>query len=187
MKIDGSAIRPGMVLEYNGRLVLVSNIKIGTPGNLRSFNQVEMKDIKTGTKTNYRFGSDEKVDRVQLEQQEYQYLYAEGDMLIFMDNKSYEQIHMNKELVGDALVFLQENMNVSIESHEGEPLSVALPETVIMEIVETEPVVRGQTAASSYKPAMLANGVRVMVPPFIETGTRVVVNTGDSSYVERAK
>src|SRR5580692_1552376 len=107
MKIDGSAIRPGMVLEYNGRLVLVTNIKIGTPGNLRSFNQVEMKDVKTGTKTNYRFGSDEKVDRVQLDQKEYQYLYAEGDMLVFMDNQSYEQIHMNKEMVGDRLPFLQ--------------------------------------------------------------------------------
>lgn len=187
MKIDGSAIRPGMVLEYNGKLVVVSNIKIGTPGNLRAFNQVEMKDIKTGTKTNYRFGSDEKVERVQLDQKEYQYLYAEENMLVFMDNESYEQIHMNKELVGDAIVFLQENMNVSIESYEGEPLSVALPETVIMEIVETEPVVKGQTAASSYKPAILSNGVRVMVPPFIETGTRIVVNTADASYVERAK
>lgn len=187
MKIDGSAIRPRMVLEYNGRLVLVTNIKIGTPGNLRSFNQVEMKDVKTGTKTNYRFGSDEKVDRVQLDQKSYQYLYAEGDMLVFMDNENYEQIHMKKELVGDAIAFLQENMNVMIESYEGESLSVALPETVIMEIVETEPVVKGQTAASSYKPATLSNGVRVMVPPFIESGTRIVVNTVDASYVERAK
>lgn len=187
MKIDGSAIRPGMVLEYNGRLVLVTNIKIGTPGNLRSFNQVEMKDVKTGTKTNYRFGSDEKVDRVQLEQKEYQYLYPEENMLVFMDNETFEQIHMNKELIGEAIAFLQENMNVMIESYEGEALSVALPETVVMEIVETEPVVKGQTAASSYKPAKLSNGVRIMVPPFIETGTRVVVNTRESAYVERAK
>lgn len=187
MKIDGSAIRPGMVLEYNNRLVLVTNIKIGTPGNLRAFNQVEMKDIKTGTKTNYRFGSDEKVERVQLEQKEYQYLYDEGDMLVFMNNENYEQIHLNKELVGEAIAFLQENMNVMIESYEGESLSVALPETVIMEIVETEPVVKGQTASSSYKPAKLENGARVMVPPFIETGTKIVVNTTDSSYVERAK
>jgi len=186
MKIDGSAIRPGMVLEYNGKLVLVTNIKIGTPGNLRSFNQVEMKDVKTGNKSNYRFGSDEKVDRVQLDQKEFQYLYPEGEMLVFMDNESFEQIHMNKEMVGEALPFLQENMNVMIESYEGEPLSVALPETVIMEIVETEPVVKGQTASSSYKPAKLSNGVRVMVPPFIDAGTRVVVNTSDSSYVERA-
>jgi len=187
MKIDGSAIRGGMVLEYNGRLVVVTNIKIGTPGNLRSFNQVEMKDVKTGNKINYRFGSDEKVDRVQLDQKEYQYLYPEGDMLVFMDNESFEQIHMNKDMVGERLPFLQENMNVMIESYEGEPLSVALPDTVVMEIVETEPVVKGQTASSSYKPAKLSNGVRVMVPPFIDTGTRIVVNTQDSSYVERAK
>ncbi len=187
MKIDGSAIRQRMVLEYNGRLVLVTNIKIGTPGNLRSFNQVEMKDVKTGTKTNYRFGSDEKVERVQLDQKEFQYLYEESDMLVFMNNENYEQIHVNKELVGDALPFLQENMNVIIESYESEPLSVTLPETVIMEITETEPSVRGQTAASSYKPAILSNGVRILVPPFIETGTRVVVNTVEASYIERAK
>lgn len=187
MKIDGSAIRPGMVLEYNGKLVVVTNIKIGTPGNLRAFNQVEMKDIKSGNKINYRFGSDEKVDRVQLDQKEYQYLYPEENMLVFMDNENYEQIHMQKEMVGDALAFLQENMNVMIESYEGAPLSVTIPEQVVMEIVETEPVVRGQTAASSYKPAMLSNGVRIMVPPFIESGTRVVVNTVEASYVERAK
>jgi elongation factor P len=187
MKIDGSAIRPRMVLEYNGRLVLVTNIKIGTPGNLRSFNQVEMKDVKTGTKTNYRFGSDEKVERVQLDQKKFQYLYAEGDMLVFMDNENYEQIHVSKDMIGDGMAYLQENMEVIIESYEGEPLSVELPATVILEITETEPVVKGQTAASSYKPAILTNGVRVMVPPFIEAGTRVVVNTVENSYVERAK
>src|ERR1700735_5543228 len=119
MKIDGSAIRGGMVLEYNGKLVLVTNIKIGTPGNLRSFNQVEMKDVKTGTKTNYRFGSDEKVERVQLDPKEYKDHYAEDEMLVFMDNESYEQLHMKKEMVGDSLPFLQENMNVMIESYEG--------------------------------------------------------------------
>jgi elongation factor P len=108
-------------------------------------------------------------------------------MLVFMDNENYEQIHMHKDMVGDGLAFLQENMNVMIETYEGEPLSVALPDTVILEISDTEPVVKGQTAASSYKPATLTNGVRVMVPPFIESGTKIVVNTADSSYVERAK
>ena len=134
MKIDGSAIRPRMVLEYNGKLVLVTNIKIGTPGNLRAFNQVEMKDIKTGTKTNYRFGSDEKVERVQLDQKEYQYLYEEGEMLVFMDNQNYEQIHIMKDMVGDGMPYLQENMNVMIESFEGEALSVfAIPPTTSRE------------------------------------------------------
>src|SRR5262249_54738009 len=158
------------------KLVLVTTIKIGTPGNKRGFNQVEMKDIDTGTKFNYRFASDEGVERVQLEQKEYQYLYEEGGMLVFMDNQNYEQIHMSKELVADRIAFVQENMNVWSEPHEGKPLSVALPQPVIMEIFATEPVVKGQTAASSYKPATLTNGVRIMVPPFIEAGTKVVVN-----------
>jgi elongation factor P len=187
MKIDGSAIRPGMVLEYNGKLVVVINIKIGQPGNLRAFNQVEMKDVKTGAKANYRFSSDEKIERVQLDQKDYQYLYADGDQLFFMDNESFEQLQMNKALVGEALPFLQENMTVSIESYEGDPLSVSLPETVVAVIRETEPVVKGQTAASSYKPAILENGVRVMVPPYIEAGTRIVVKPFDQSFVERAK
>ena len=186
MKIDGSAIRSGMVLDYKDRLVLVVSSRIGTPGNLHAFNQVEMKDIRNGTKINYKFTS-EKVERVQLEQKDYQYLYAEEDMLVFMDNETYEQIHLNKENLGDSLPFLQENMVVKIESYEGEPLSVTLPETVVMEISETEPVVKGQTASSSYKPAILTNGVRVMVPPFIDAGTKIVVNTSDATYVERAK
>jgi len=174
------------VLDYKGKLVLVTSIKIGTPGNLHAFNQVEMRDIRSGTKINYKFTS-EKVERVQLEQKEYQYLYEDSNMLVFMDNQSYEQIHLDKQAVGDALPFLQENMNVTIEFYEGEALSVTLPETVIMEITETEPVIKGQSVSSSYKPALLANGVRVMVPPFIAVGTKIVVNTSDSSYVERAK
>ena len=186
MKIDGSAIRSGMVLDYKDRLVLVVSSRIGTPGNLHAFNQVEMKDIRNGTKINYKFTS-EKVERVQLEQKDYQYLYAEEDMLVFMDNETYEQIHLNKENLGDSLPFLQENMVVKIESYEGEPLSVTLPETVVMEISETEPVVKGQTASSSYEPAILTNGVRVMVPPFVDAGTKIVVNTSDATYVERAK
>ena len=186
MKIDGSAIRAGMVLDYKDRLVLVVSSRIGTPGNLHAFNQVEMKDIRNGTKINYKFTS-EKVERVQLEQKDYQYLYAEGEMLVFMDNESYEQIHLSKENLGESFPFLQENMTVKIESYEGEPLSVTLPETVVMEISETEPVVKGQTASSSYKPAILTNGVRVMVPPFVDAGTKIVVNTSDATYVERAK
>jgi len=186
MKIDGSAIRTGMVIEFKGKLMLVVSIKIGTPGNLHAFNQVEMRDIRSGTKVNYKFTS-EKVERVQLEQKNYQYLYEDNNMLVFMDNETYEQIHVDKQLVGDALPFLQENMNTVIEFYEAEPLNITLPGSVIMEIVETEPVVKGQTASSSYKPAILSNGVRVMVPPFIDAGTKIVVNTVDATYVERAK
>lgn len=188
MKIDGSAIRAGMVLEYNTKLYLVVRHEIRTPGNLRAFNQIEMKDVVNGTKQNVRFNSGEMIERVSLEQRDYQYLYAEGDNLVFMDNENYEQITLSKELVGpDRLPFLQENMQVRIESHEGRPLSIQLPETVVLTIEEADPVVKGQTASSSYKPAKMENGVRVMVPPFIEAGTKIVVRVEDSSYIERAK
>ncbi len=187
MKIDGSAIRPGMVLEMDKRLWLVTRIQIGTPGNLRSFNQVDMKDIQSGNKSNKRFASNESVERVRLDEQTYQFLYAEGELLTFMDQTSYEQIQLPKELLGDSLPFLQDGMEVSIQLYEEKPLSVTLPEKVTLEIAETEPTVKGQTASSSYKPATLSNGVRTLVPPFIEAGTKIVVMTADASYVERAK
>ncbi len=187
MRVDGSAVRAGMVIDYEGKLWLVVKHEIRTPGNLRSFNQVELKDIKTGTKNNLRFASDERIERVSLDQKPCNFLYAEGDLLTFMDNESYEQMVMSKDLVGDALPFLQDGMTVSIESYEGKPISVALPETVVMKIVEADPVVKGQTASSSYKPAILENGVRVLVPPFIAAGEKIVVRTSDSTYMERAK
>lgn len=187
MKIDGSAIRAGMVLEYQNKLYLVVKHEIRTPGNLRAFNQIEMKDVMNGTKQNVRFNSGEMVERVSLEQRDYQYLYADGDNLVFMDQENYEQITLPTDIVGERLPFLQENMQVKIETHEGRPLSIALPDTVVLRIAEADPVVKGQTAASSYKPAIMENGVRVMVPPFVESGTRIVVRVEDSSYVERAK
>ena len=124
---------------------------------------------------------------MRLDQKDYQFLFADGDMLTFMDNDTYEQIAVHKDLVGEPVVFLQEGMTVTIESYEDEPISVMLPDTVVMQIVEADPVVKGQTASSSYKPAVLENGTRIMVPPHIESGIRVVVNTFDASYVERAK
>ena len=186
MKIDGSAIRPGMVIENKNKLWLVTRIEIKTPGNLRGFNQVEMKDIRSGNKDNVRFSSSESVERVRLEEKEYQFLYAEDNLLTFMDQESYEQVQLSKENLGEQLPYLQDGMKVSIQTHEGEAIAVTLPEKVILEITETEPTVKGQTASSSYKPATLENGVRVMVPPFIDVGTRIVVNTSDSTYVERA-
>jgi len=136
---------------------------------------------------NERFRASETVERVRLDQKEYQYLFADGDFLTFMDNDTFEQVTVNSDLVGEPAVFLQDGMTVTIESYEGDPISVLLPDTVVMEIVEADPVVKGQTASSSYKPAKLENGVRIMVPPHIESGTRVVVNTADGSYSERAK
>uniref|UniRef100_UPI0035C67229 elongation factor P n=1 Tax=Sphingobium sp. TaxID=1912891 RepID=UPI0035C67229 len=128
------------------------------------------------------------VERARLDEKEYQYLYADGESFTFMDNETYDQVTMTAEMIGEeAVPFLQENMNVMVESYEGEPIGVTLPQQVVMEIVEADAVVKGQTASSSFKPAVLENGVRIMVPPHIETGTRVVVNTEDRSYVERAK
>jgi elongation factor P len=187
MRIDGSAVRMGMVVEYQNKLWLVVKHEIRTPGNLRSFNQVELKDVKTGTKNNVRLASDEKVERVTLDSKACNFLYAEGDMLTFMDNENYEQFVMHKDMVGTALPFLQDGMTVTVESYEGKPISVALPSKVTLTIVEADPVVKGQTAASSYKPAILENGVRVMVPPFLSTGERIVVDTANLTYVERAR
>jgi elongation factor P len=187
MKIQGVEIRPGNILEYNGKLWAVLKTQHVQPGKGGAYMQVEMKDIRAGTKLNERFRSADTVEKVRLDTHDYQFLFAEGDMLTFMDEQTFEQITINKELVGDPVVFLQEGMKVIIESYEESPVSVELPQTVIMEIVEADAVVKGQTASSSYKPAVLANGVRVMVPPFIESGEKIVVNTADSSYVERAK
>ena len=180
-------IRIGNVLEHKGRLWLVSKTNHVKPGKGGAFNQVEMKDIKEGTKLNERFRSNDKVELVRLDQFDYQYLYAEDDKLVFMHPENYEQISLDSSLLGDSLPFLQDGMTAVIEFYETDPLSVKLPEKVTQEVVETEPVVKGQTAASSNKPAILDNGVRIMVPPFINVGDKVVVHTGELSYVERAK
>jgi elongation factor P len=148
---------------------------------------VELKEIRDGTKLNERFRSSQDVERVRLDQRRYQYLYGDGDMLTFMDNETYEQITLHKDLIGEPVVYLQESMTVTIESYEGSPISIMLPDSATLAVVEADPVVKGQTAASSHKPALLENGVRTMVPPHIETGARVVVSTVDGSYIERAK
>ncbi|MGD9741709.1 MAG: elongation factor P [Dongiaceae bacterium] len=187
MKINGNAIRPGNVIEHEGRLWRAVKIMHTQPGKGGAYLQVELKDIRAGTKLNERFRSSETVERVRLDEKEYQFLFADGDLFTFMDSDTFEQITLAEELIGEPAVFLQDGMVVTVESYEGSPISVELPETVIMQIVEADPVVKGQTAASSYKPAKLSNGVRVMVPPHVESGTRIVVNTADASYVERAK
>ena len=187
MKIDGNAIRPGNIIEHQGRLWRAVKCQHVKPGKGGAFLQVELKDVRDGTKLNERFRSSETVERVRLDAHDYQFLYAAGDEFTFMDTGTFEQVTLSAELIGEPAVFLQEGMTVSVESYEGSPISVTLPETVVMRIVEADPVVKGQTAASSYKPAKLENGVRVMVPPHIESGTRIVVNTGDASYVERAR
>jgi elongation factor P len=188
MKISANSIRAGNILEHEGQLWVVAKQPEHTkPGKGGAYVQVEMKNIKTGNKTNIRFSSTETVEKAFLEQKDYQYLYPEGNNLIFMDTETFEQITLNKDILGDRLSFLSENMTVVVEFYQETPLNVELPSTVILEITETDPVIKGSTVTSSYKPAILENGVRVMIPPYIETGQKIVVKTEDSSYVERAK
>lgn len=187
MKINGNAVRPGMVIEHKGGLWRAVKIQQTQPGKGGAYNQVELRNLRDGTKLNERFRAAENVERVRLDERPYQYLYADGDQLTFMDGETYEQITLSADMVGEARVFLQDGMDVMIQSYEGETMSVALPETVTLAVTETEPVIKGQTAASSFKPALLENNVRTMVPPHIDVGTRVIINTADGSYAERAK
>ena len=187
MKINGNEIRPGYVLEHKDRLWMVVKAEHVKPGKGPAYQQVELKDLVDGTKLNERFRAAETVERVRLEEKEYQYLYEEGEQLNLMEQETFEQMTIGKELLGDSLPFLQEGMAITVQTYEGRPLMVRLPDTSVLEVIEADPVVKGQTAAASYKPAVLENGVRIMVPPHIEAGTRVVVNIALASYVERAK
>ena len=186
MKINGNAIRPGNVIEHRGSLWRAVRIQHTQPGKGGAYLQVELKNLIDNTKLNERFRSSESVEKVRLEQKDYQFLYEDGDMLCLMDNETYEQINVGKDLAGDAAVYLQDGMTVTVESYEDKPLAVILPEHVTLEVVETEPTVKGQTAAASYKPAIMDNGVRIMVPPFVQTGEKVVVDTTTGEYVKRA-
>ncbi len=186
MKINGNEIRPGNVIEHQGKLWIAVKTSHVKPGKGPAYCQVELKNVMDGTKLNERFRSAETVERVRLEQKDYQFLYAEDDMLVFMDTDTYEQIHIPKDFLGERAAFLQDGMMVRVESYETTPIGVSLPDQVTLAVAEAEPVVKGQTAASSYKPALMENGVRVMVPPFISVGERIVVDTNELTYVRRA-
>ncbi len=188
MKINGNAVRPGMVIEHQGKLWRAVKIQHTQPGKGGAYLQVELKDIRGGSKLNERFRASETVERARLDQKKHQYLFAADDMYTFMDTETYEQISLAGELIGEEQVgYLQDGMEVTIESFEGSPISLQLPDQVTLEVTEADAVVKGQTAASSYKPAVLENGMRTMVPPHIEMGTRIVVATADCTYMERAK
>ncbi|MBI1301980.1 MAG: elongation factor P [Alphaproteobacteria bacterium] len=181
-------LRAGNIIEYNGKLCVVVKNEIQQPGKGASVSQVELRDIRTGNKDNVRFRTQETVERVRLEQTEYQYLYSD-DEIHLMNTKTFEQITVTKEQMGEQAAYLQENMIVEVETFEGEPLNFTLPDRIIMKIVEAEPVIKGQTATTSYKPAILENGEKVMVPPHIEVGTKIVVRLEDGvgTYLERHK
>lgn len=187
MKVNANTLRSGNVVEYNGKLCVVVKNDLVQPGKGAAVAQVELRDLRTGNKDNVRFRTQETVERVRLEQDEYQFLYADGEECHFMNNENYEQITISKDIIGPPAAYLQEGMIVEVESFEGEPLGVKLPDSVVVEIVEAEPVVKGQTATTSYKPAILDNGEKVMVPPHIESGTKIVVRIEDGTYVERFK
>ena len=187
MKINANTIRPGMVIEHDGKQWAVLKIQLIQPGKGGAFIQVEMRDLRSGIKTNERWRTQDTVEKLNTEEKECQFLFQDGESFTFMDNETYEQFTLNKDVVGDAADFLQDGMAVTVNTVEGSPIGIELPQTVTLTVVEADPVVKGQTASSSYKPAVLENGIRIMVPPHVVSGTRVVVNTTDRSYVERAK
>jgi len=185
-KINGNEIRPGNVLEHDGGLWAAVKVGHVKPGKGGAFAQVEMKNLRDGRKLNERFRSDDKVERVRLEQKDQQFLYETDGRLVVMDMDTFEQVELDAEILGDRRPFLQDGMTVTVEYYGEEALNVALPQKVICKIVETEPVVKGQTAANSFKPALLDNGVRVLVPPFVGQDESIVVNTETFEYSERA-
>jgi elongation factor P len=187
MKINGNAVRAGNIIEYDGKIWRVVKHNVVSPGKGSAFNQIEMRDAKTGTKTNVKLRSDEQVEQLRADEKEMQYLFHDGNAYTFMDQESFEQIMVNRDMIGDPADFLTDNMICTVQLIENEVVAIELPQSTICTVVEADAVVRGQTAASSYKPAMLDNGVRIMVPPFIESGTRVVVNIAERAYLERAK
>ena len=186
MKISGVEIRPGNIIEYEGGIWRAVKTQHTQPGKGGAYMQVEMKNLIDGRKNNVRFRSAETVERVRLDTKDFQYLFADGDQLTFMDKGTYDQVTLPRDLLGEAAAFLTDGMDVTMELYEERPLSVQLPDQVEATIVEADAVVKGQTASSSYKPAILDNGVRVMVPPHIGSGTRIVVDVYEQTYVRRA-
>lgn len=186
MKISGVDIRPGNIIEYEQGIWKVGKIQHTQPGKGGAYMQVEMKNLVDGRKTNVRYRSADTVEKVHLDTKDFQYLYADEEALVFMDKDTFEQINLPKDLLGDAAAFLTDGMDVTLELYDEKPISVALPDQVEATIVEADAVVKGQTASSSYKPAILENGVRVMVPPHIESGTRIVVDVYERTYVGKA-
>ena len=186
-KINGNEIRPGNVIEHDGGLWVAVKTNAVKPGKGGAYNQVELKNLINGTKLNERFRAAETVEKVRLEQKDFTFRYEQGEALVFMDDESYEKLELDKDFVGERAAFLQDGMKVTVELHEERPIGISLPDQVTLTITEADPVVKGQTAASSYKPAVLENGVRVMVPPFISSGEKIVVDTSEITYIRRAE
>jgi elongation factor P len=186
MRINGNEIKPGNVIEHKNSLWVAVKSNAVKPGKGGAFNQVELKNLLDGSKLNQRFRATENVEKVRLEQKDFQFLYEDGDALIFMDLESYEQLQLQKDFVGERAAFLQDGMSVTVEIYEETPIGIKLPDQVVLEIADAEPVVKGQTATSSYKPATMENGVRIMVPQFVSAGEKIVVDTIELTYLRRS-
>ena len=185
--IQSTQLRPGMIIIHEGDLYRVTAIHHLTPGNKRGFMQTKMKNLRNGVGTEYKFRSEDRVEQAVLDSRQMQYLYAEGDLHTFMDTQNYEQMTLAAEDIGDLLSYLLPNSIVGIEFHEGKPVGINPPSTVDLEVVDTEPSMKGATASASYKPAKLETGVTILVPPFIQVGDKVRVDPSDGSYQERVK
>lgn len=186
-KITSNEISPGALIDFEGGLWIAVKTQKVKPGKSGAYNQVELKNVTQGTKLNQRFRSDETVEEVTLEKKDFQFLYATGDMLTFMDMESYDQTELPTDFVGDQARFLQDGMKTLVQLYEGKPIGIKLPVQVTVTVTQADPVLRGGTAAPSYKGAVLENGLKIQVPPFIEAGEKIVVATEDGSYVRRAE
>jgi elongation factor P len=186
-KISGSDIRPGMVIEHDGSLWAAVKTTAVKPGKGPAYNQVELKNILDGRKLNQRFGGSDRVEETEVERRQFQFLYRQDGQLVFMNTDTYDQIELPEDFVGERAAFLQDGMMVQLQLHQDRPIGIKLPETVVLEIAEADAHIKGQTASSSYKSAVLANGLRIQVPPFIAAGEKIVVSTDDATYVRRAE
>src|SRR5215467_4407685 len=184
--ISSTQMRPGMVIKFNNDLFSVFSVNHRTPGNLRGFVQAKMRNLRSGTMIEHRFSSEDRVERAVLDEVEMEYLYDDGEYYYFMNSETYEQMHLTKDILGDAVSYLIPQLKVSVEFYEGKPMSVELPATVDLQVVETEPGLKGATVSNVTKPAKLETGLVVQVPPFITEGEKIRVNTTEGTYQERA-
>jgi elongation factor P len=187
VKVAASSLRKGSVVDIDGKLYVVLKAENIHPGKGTPVTQLDMRRISDGVKISERYRTTEQVERAFVDERDHTFLYQDGEGFHFMNPENYDQLVASPDVIGDAAAYLQEGMTVSLSTHEGVPIAITLPQRVTFEVVETEPVVKGQTASSSYKPAVLSNGMRTMIPPYITAGTKIVVLTEDGSYVERAK
>jgi elongation factor P len=184
--ISSTQMRPGMVIKFNNELFSIFSVNHRTPGNLRGFVQAKMRNLRSGTMIEHRFSSEDRVERAMLDEQEMEYLYDDGEYYYFMNTENYEQMHLMKDILGDAVSYLIPQLRVKVEFYEGKPISVELPPTVDMTVVETEPGMKGASVSNVTKPAKVETGLVVQVPPFIIEGEKIRVSTAEGTYQERA-